>query len=320
MKLKSYLSIGTLLAISLNLSACFERPKSHTSEKPSSTIEGILEGLSPKNSAKDCASVVLMEGIPPQIQQATLNNNTRNLCFEEFALKHSGISKGPLWVAEYLTPEKVAKKVKRQGEFHAETRLPAAARAELADYRGSGYDRGHLAPSGNMSTKSAQQDSFSLANMVPQNPKNNQQAWRNIEEAVREIVQNSNEPVYLITGVAFLNAKVATIGANKVFVPSHLYKAVYQPISGVIGAYWIANTASAQAQIISVCDLESKTGVNVFPMLSKGERRQKYDLPTTGAAVDKRGNIANLGRDAANQCSNKLSAAEAAKLATSFSH
>ena len=92
MKLKSYLSIGTLLAISLNLSACFERPKSHASEKPSSTIEGILEGLSPKNSAKDCASVVLMEGIPPQIQQATLNNNTRNLCFEEFALKHSGTS------------------------------------------------------------------------------------------------------------------------------------------------------------------------------------------------------------------------------------
>ena len=103
-------------------------------------------------------------------------------------------------------------------------------------------------------------------------------------------------------------------------MPSHLYKAVYQPISGVIGAYWIANTASAQAQIISVCDLESKTGVNVFPMLSKGERRQKYDLPTTGAAVDKRGNIANLGRDATNQCSIKLSAAEASKLATSFSH
>ena len=129
MKLKSYLSISTLIAISLNLSACFERPKSHTSEKPSNTIESILDGLPPKYSAKDCAPVVLMEGIPPQIQQAALNNNTRNLCFEEFALKHSGISKGPIWVAEYLSPEKVAKKVKRQGEFHAETRLPAAARA-----------------------------------------------------------------------------------------------------------------------------------------------------------------------------------------------
>ena len=42
MKLKSYLSIGTLLAISLNLSACFERPKSHTTEKPSSKIEDNL--------------------------------------------------------------------------------------------------------------------------------------------------------------------------------------------------------------------------------------------------------------------------------------
>ena len=155
-----------------------------------------------------------------------------------------------------------------------------------------------------MSTKSAQQDSFSLANMVPQNPKNNQQAWRNIEEAVREIVQNSNEPVYLITGVAFLNAKVATIGANKVFVPSHLYKAVYQPISGVIGAYWIANTASAQAQIISVCDLERKTGLNVLPVLSKGELRQWHDWPLTAAEVNRPASIASLRRHCNHQCSN----------------
>lgn len=320
MKLKSYLSIGTLLAISLNLSACLERPKTADSHKPSNVVEGILDGLSPKTSNQDCAPAVMMEGVPPQIKQEAFNQNSHNLCFEEFALKHSATSKGPLWVAEYLTPEKVAAKVKRQGEFHAEERLPAGQRAELSDYRGSGYDRGHLAPSGNMSTKSAQQDSFSLANMVPQNPKNNQQTWRNIEEAVREIVASSNEPVYLVTGVAFLNAKIATIGANKVLVPSHLYKALYQPVSGVISAYWVANTATAQPEIISVCALEQKTGVNVFPMLSKGERRLNYALPTSAAQVDKSGSIANLGRDSVTACSNKLSAAEANKLSVSFAH
>ena len=317
MKFKSSLYISTLIVASLNLSACLELPRSHAIESTRANIEDILDHL-PNNPPVDCAQDVLMEGIPPQINQNTLNSNTQNLCFEEFALKHSGISKGPLWVAEYLSPEKVANKVKRQGEFHAESRLPPSKRAELSDYKGSGYDRGHLAPSGDMSTKSAQQDSFSLANMVPQNPKNNQQAWRNIEEAVRQVVQNSNEPAYLITGVAFLNAKVPTIGTNQVLVPSHLYKAVYQPVNGVISAYWIANTASAQAQIISVCDLESKTGINVFPVLSKGERRQRYDLPLTAAEVNKLGSIASLGRDSNHQCSNKLTATEAAKLAASF--
>lgn len=65
--------------------------------------------------------------------------------------------------------------------------------ALLSDYRGSGYDRGHMAPNGDMPNKESQSDSFSLSNMVPQAPKNNQEVWRKLEEATRAIVTKQNK-------------------------------------------------------------------------------------------------------------------------------
>lgn len=309
MKLNHYLFTSILGTFAL--SACFELP-------PPQTKPPAKGNQDQTTTSSLCASTLLLQGIAPQINNPALSKNNQNLCFQEFALAHSGVSKGPLWVAEYLTPAKVAAQVKRQGEFHAEPRLPSAERAELGDYKGSGYDRGHMAPSGNMSSISAQQDSFSLANMVPQAPKNNQITWRLLEEATRSLVQNSQEAAYIVTGVAFLNAKVTTIGANRVLVPSHLYKAVYQPNTGVIGVYWVANTATAKPEIISVCALEAKTRVNVLPILSKSERRQRYDLPITSKQVPKNGQIAHLDRDAEEACSNKISSSDATKLAQSF--
>lgn len=113
------------------------------------------------------------------------------------------VSKTPLWVAEALTPKRLSQKIPREDNFHEETRLNAAHRATLADYRGSGYDRGHMAPNADMPNKAAQSDSFSLANMVPQAPKNNQQVWRELEEATRAIVTKQKQDVYVVTGPVF---------------------------------------------------------------------------------------------------------------------
>ena len=85
-------------------------------------------------------------GRPPVITKAALKPRTQELCFREFALMHSGVSRGPLWSAEHLLRGEVdaARQLVRKDSFHPEARLPAADRAELADYARSGFDRGHM--------------------------------------------------------------------------------------------------------------------------------------------------------------------------------
>jgi DNA/RNA endonuclease G (NUC1) len=72
----------------------------------------------------------------------------------------------------------------RKNAFHAEPMLPKEERAELADYEHTGFDRGHMAPSGDMPSLEAQQESFSLANIAPQTPELNRGIWEGIEAAV----------------------------------------------------------------------------------------------------------------------------------------
>lgn len=117
---------------------------------------------------------------------------------------HSGESKTPVYVAERLN-RKILEDAneKRADRFFADARLPAAERAELEDYKHSGYSRGHMAPAGDMSTPTAMAQSFSLANMVPQNPQQNGGSWAKIEQDTRKYVLRASGDVYVITGPVF---------------------------------------------------------------------------------------------------------------------
>lgn len=96
---------------------------------------------------------------------------------------HSGATKTPVFVAQRLNRQSIEDAdEKRAKRFFADARLPSGERAELEDYKGSGYSRGHLAPAGHMPTPSAMAQSFSLANIVPQNAKHNSGAWSKIED------------------------------------------------------------------------------------------------------------------------------------------
>lgn len=189
----------------------------------------------------------------------------RALCFSEFAVLHSGQSKTPVYVAQRLNREIVNAKVKRTNKFFADARLPRPERAELDDYKESGFDRGHMAPAGDMATEQGMAQCFSLANMVPQDPKNNQRIWNKIEESTRKYIQRSSGDVYVITGPVFAK-KPATIGSNQVWVPSHLYKLIYDPSTKKAWAYWIENRADATVGApISYAELVQKTGIEFLP-------------------------------------------------------
>ena len=239
--------------------------------------------------------------VPPYLVRDSLKKDSYPLCFNGFNVMYSGVSKTPLWSAEYLNPQRLSSKIKREDSFHEEQRIAEQHRALLADYRGSGYDRGHMAPNGDMSNAAAQADSFSLANMVPQAPKNNQQVWRELEEATRALVTKQKQDVYVVTGPLFSGQKLKTIGRG-VIVPTAVYKAVYLPKTGAIGAYYAPNNNSLQVQVVSVCYLEEQLGINLFPQLTEEQKRNIYQLPLRATAVKANVPISYSRWDAQSQC------------------
>lgn len=218
-------------------------------------------------------------GVYPEFTNPKLSNNTQALCMDGFAVMYSGVSRTPLWSAEYLDRKRLqqAKEIDREDSFHEESRLPKSMRAKLSDYSGSGYDRGHLAPNGNMANRSQQYDSFSLANIAPQSPRNNRYIWRNIESATRYLTQQYGE-VYTITGVAFTSKKTKQL-ADHVLVPSHFFKAVYIPASNQAGVYYAPNDESERIEVISLDELTAKIGIDVLPVLDVQTKAQAFDLP-----------------------------------------
>lgn len=191
----------------------------------------------------------------------------RPLCFTEFAVLHSGQSKTPLYVVERLNKNTLvqARSLQRGDKFFSDARLPRAERGELSDYRSSGYDRGHMAPAGDMTTPEGMAQSFSLANMVPQCPVNNRKSWASIEKATRKYVMRASGDVYVISGPVF-NSNPTAIGANSIWVPNYFFKLVFDPSRNKAWAHWIENQDNAKInKPISYEELVARTGIEFLP-------------------------------------------------------
>jgi endonuclease G, mitochondrial len=237
-------------------------------------------------TAESCADHYL-EGRAPQIQNPKLAPATKELCFKVFSVMHSGITRTPLWSAEHLEAHEVeaAQQLTRENSFHAETRVPAGQRAELSDYARSGFDRGHMAPNGDMPDRDAQRDSFSLANIVPQDGENNRHLWAGIEGVVRKMAKKEGD-LYVVTGPAFLGSNLRKVG--KVLVPTHLYKLVYSPRQKAGAAWFVENTADAKPNVIPIPELERIIGINLLPALSDEEKGRMLKLPNIRQKGDRR--------------------------------
>jgi endonuclease G len=238
-----------------------------------------LLGASPAAADDPPCPGLFAEGRAPVLTNPKLAAHTRPLCFEAYAVLHSGASRTPLYAAEHLTRESVAaaRMVARDDSFHEEERLPAAERSQLEDYVHSGFDRGHLAPAGDMPTPEAQAQSFSLANIVPQNRAFNRGLWSGIEESVRRLASQRGT-LYVVTGAVFTGGVVDAL-KSRVLVPTQLYKALYDPASGEAGAYLAPNRGGGEWRAVSMDELRAAAGVDVFPGLPAAAKARAMDLP-----------------------------------------
>lgn len=216
-------------------------------------------------------------GDMPQLVNAKLAAKTQALCFTEFAVLHSGVTRTPLWASEHMTYAELLMDINRTDNFYAEPRLPADERAELADYAGSGFDRGHLVPAADMPTAEAMRESFSLANMTPQNPSNNRGLWSSIESRTRDLAKQRGE-LYVVSGAIFAGAALQRIN-NRVLVPTSYFKAIYDANTGESGAYWVANDANRNYKMMSIAELTQTAGIDPFPSLDAFSKANVMPLP-----------------------------------------
>ena len=201
------------------------------------------------------------------------------LCRKGYLLAHDPARKTPVWVAEHLTREKARKSVQRSDDFRADSDLVKGKRAELSDYRGSGYDRGHMAPAADMAwDEQAMSESFYLSNMVPQvGAGMNRGIWMELEKRVRGWVLERGE-LYVYSGPIYLVSDTETIGRNKVAVSSFLYKIVMDPRQKEAIAVIMPNrklkTEDLPNYLVSVREVEKETGLHFFSTLPLAEQEK----------------------------------------------
>lgn len=174
------------------------------------------------------------------------------------------------WVAYELTREETYPLVKRNNKFVPDPGVKTGT-AEDKDYAGSGYDRGHLAPAGDMAWSSiAMRESFYYSNISPQEPGFNRGIWKKLEEMVREWARD-NGSLLIVTGPV-LEKNLAFIGKNRVSVPKYFYKVILDyeepDIKGI--GFILPNVSSnepLQKFALTIDTVEKLTGIDFFYLL-----------------------------------------------------
>lgn len=151
-----------------------------------------------------------------------------------YSLAFDASRRNPMWVYEHLTADSLKGNVDRSNsEFKEDENLAKHLRAQLNDYKGSGFDRGHMASAADHKSNSeVMDDTFYMSNMCPQCPKFNRGYWASLEKRVRDLTRDYKN-VYVISGPLYLPnveedgkrfVKYQVIGLNNIAVPTHFFK------------------------------------------------------------------------------------------------
>jgi endonuclease G len=240
-----------------------------------------------KTSAQSSTSIHLTMGNPSGAGTSDLNNY--RLVKSQYATSHNCAKGIPNWVSWQLNSSWLGS-APRQDDFRADTTLPTGCyRVSGTSYSGSGFDRGHMAPSADRTNTIANNSAtFLMTNMIPQAPDNNQGIWANLEDYSRQLVSQGKE-LYIIsggygTGGTGSNGSRTTIDSGRITVPARTWKVIVvldRPGLGVSGvttstrviAVDIPNTqgvrnADWRNYRVSVDTLESRTGYNFLSLVS----------------------------------------------------
>ena len=174
------------------------------------------------------------------------------------------------WVAYELKKEHLSKNEFKRPYFEIDNAVKTDA-ASWKNYKGSGYDKGHLCPAGDRRySKEAFDETFLTSNISPQEHNFNAGLWNRIEQKTRYWASRYNG-VFVVTG-AVLNGQMETIGEEDVAVPNQFYKIIldYNRGQPKVIAFLTPHEASnvpIYKFVVSVDEVEALTGIDFFPEL-----------------------------------------------------
>jgi endonuclease G, mitochondrial len=223
--------------------------------------------------------VLLIFGCKPKYPYSfeipTLLPDEDLICHTYYCFVYEDEHKQSKWLAYKLGSDMTTGDESRSSRFFIDT-LVVSGTATDTDYKGSGFDRGHLVPAGDMAfCEIAMKESFYYSNISPQLPAFNRGIWKKLEANVRDYSQNLHE-IYVVTGPV-LSDGLTTIGDNKVSIPEYFYKVVmvYNDSIKQSIAFLMPNKRGDKNSVycysLTVRELEDILNIDFFPSIKKKE-------------------------------------------------
>jgi len=187
------------------------------------------------------------------------------ICREAYLVAYDAPVKIPVYVAYTLLPQNALGCWPRTNAFVADQSVQGGARPD--DYAGTGYDKGHAAPDGDLSwTQQVEYESFLMTNMYPQAGSLNRGIWKLLETSVRGWAVQLNQPFTIFVG-AFYGAGDKVIG-NGIIVPHGYYKIVVNNTTKEVAGWRFPHVApypnlgnDLKAFRIPVSQIQTEAGV-----------------------------------------------------------
>ena len=208
--------------------------------------------------------------LPQQVFLPEINNQDDIIEHFAYTLNYSEKHEQATWVAYTLTSLHAMGNIDRTDDFRPDVKVNTGS-ASLSDYEGTGYDRGHLAPAGDMKwSYEAMSESFYMSNMSPQVPGFNRGVWMKLESTVRNWAIDNGE-INIVTGPV-LTEEYRTIGSNQVSIPKYYYKVILYyselEIKGI--GFILPNQKSSkplESYAVTIDEVEYRTGIDFYPSL-----------------------------------------------------
>ena len=205
--------------------------------------------------------------------------------FDHYSLCYRESYEQAEWSAYCLTEEELVKNAGRTDDFRSDPEI-ATGSATPADYKKSGYDRGHLSPAADFAfDEKAMSETFYMSNMSPQKGSLNRGIWKDLESEVRLWAKNFGR-VYVVSGPILEKpaAEYESIGENGVSVPEFYYKVILAPLyadeadkaspenaDSVIAMGYIFPNERCEGSLddyaVSVDEVEKRTKLDFFALL-----------------------------------------------------